>query len=1369
MKRSIFNKRFIVFLLAVCLTVSLLAANSYSDDAADHERDPYSGEGAFAEQTEQTYPAPQPDDLTGLRYIDLETLEKQGAIKRLPEKETLNTYAFLNRDGTESVVMFPDNIKYIDGSGAAVEKDITLIEAKSGGYTVKANDCDLLLPEDIKDGLSFSYSGGSIKLTPEGAKGSAAVKEESSVSYYGVFGEHTVLRYTPLLNGVKEDIVLYEYTGLSSFGFDLTTDKLWISDKEDRFVFVNENGEPAIEFGDVFAYDASGKTVKGSLLVERTEEGKNYSVTVTVPEKFLTDPETVYPVTVDPTVHESNDGSAIQDSSVYLMIPDTNYGSVEFTNIGYTGIGPSNTAVWLKGLDEHSIYRTLDAEEIVSVTLKYKTKNQTDPAFVNLYRISENVSWTESTVTYNNVGTYDTADNEGEVVYSGTCTEFDITSFAKGWKNCSYNNTMRVIFVNSSDYPLLIKQFDSSECAVPNNRPCVVFTYQLKNRLEEGVYYIRNRHIDKYLQPTNGSSLIGTGMELNAFSGYSIQKWVVFSLGNGFYTIKNVSSGYVLSVPSGAYSTYDVQLTQTADTQADGQLWRIYMTSYCGFAIKPKSACGPGDGTGWSDRTMSVADGNDGNGALVTQRPYVYNNSYKDEWYLVPTDVPGTGDLPITNRQLGTNVQPYGGIVYSNNSVVLWEQTSNNAQKWNFTSVGDGYYKITPKIYPSYALSIASGSETAENGAVRFETYSSGNTRQQWFIYKVPGGYVLKARSCGINNLVLSVSEGNLGNGAVVSQRAYVNNLSYKEEWFVDKKYYVQSDGFVAINQSITLSVQGANTNSVLWSSYNPNIASVNGSGVVTGLSLGRTVITATFIDQINSSLVILSSFIDVILQDGVYSIKNSNSYKLLDSVFISTAESLELRQYQLRYGENAIKQMWRITHVSRGQYRISSYYCNNVFVGTEERKVVLTHNLSANTLWQLEPKDGCMAIKNATTNEYVKIENDSVANNAYVIADSSGYSASGTWILERYTVGPNGILFFDDEGFILYSPIVQDVFPGQTKSLEDMGITVSAYSFSNSNQSVNWSSSSMFQLFVTTDGSVTALQSGSYVVTATMVVDNVDYSNCYEVKVGYSFGITVQNTYPTSCEMRNGNYASFGLYVNKLMNGLTSIHTNLFCYAGNASDANDLKNKNLPGATHTFPNMDDVDLMIYTGHGYAKNRNEEEGLFLYNSLHFGSNTGQASHDFGVGNTTEANYTTLDAYNLGNGTRTKWFLAYTCNFLNTAQGDTNVYNILSNGGRLVMGLGSKSYIVANEGSDFADYLNRGYTIADAFFQAGHDNQEGPFNNRSKKLYRVLYFGPEDGGTLNDTLIWPLTDVPYDRTIIKDVIINSFWGTDFQCY
>ena len=328
-----------------------------------------------------------------------------------------------------------------------------------------------------------------------------------------------------------------------------------------------------------------------------------------------------------------------------------------------------------------------------------------------------------------------------------------------------------------------LKQFDSSECAQDNKKPYIIFTYQTKNLMEEGTYYIRNKHIDRYLQPANGSTSVDTGMELYEFTGSNAQKWVVTSNGNGYYTIKSAQSNYVLSIPLGSYQTYDVQLIQTTDTNEDGQQWRIYMTSYCGFAIKPKSACGPDDGTGWSDRTMSVADGNDGNGALVTQRPYVYNNSFKDEWYLVPADI-SSGDYTIENRQLSNKyVRPEDGVLCSYNELELWEEVNGNSQKWILTAIGNGYWKIAAKNNSSIVITVASGSESTENGTIIQAAYSENNNRQQWLIYKVPNGLVLKARSSELNNLVLSVRGEATGNGAVVSQKAYVNNPDYRDEW----------------------------------------------------------------------------------------------------------------------------------------------------------------------------------------------------------------------------------------------------------------------------------------------------------------------------------------------------------------------------------------------------------------------------------------------------------------------------------------------------------------------------------------------------------------------------------------------------------
>ena len=175
-------------LLTVCLIFSFTPAASVSENTCLPEENDVSGIGTVHDHgnTEAN------SDAKDLRYIDNETLEKQGAIKRLPEKESLNSYAFLNRDGTESVVLFPDNIKYVDESGEIVEKDTAIVGNPSGGFTVKANDYGVLFPENIKDGLQFEYLEGCISMIPDGAGGEYII-EDNSISYLSVFGENTTI------------------------------------------------------------------------------------------------------------------------------------------------------------------------------------------------------------------------------------------------------------------------------------------------------------------------------------------------------------------------------------------------------------------------------------------------------------------------------------------------------------------------------------------------------------------------------------------------------------------------------------------------------------------------------------------------------------------------------------------------------------------------------------------------------------------------------------------------------------------------------------------------------------------------------------------------------------------------------------------------------------------------------------------------------------------------------------------------------------------------------------------------------------------------------------------------------------------------
>ena len=248
-----------------------------------------------------------------------------------------------------------------------------------------------------------------------------------------------------------------------------------------------------------------------------------------------------------------------------------------------------------------------------------------------------------------------------------------------------------------------------------------------------------------------------------------------------------------------------------------------------------------------------------------------------------------------------------------------------------------------------------------------------------------------------------------------------------------------------------------------------------------------------------------------------------------------------------------------------------------------------------------------------------------------------------------------------------------------------------------------------------------------------------------------------------------NGHNVTINGWADNIKSGLLSANLiNRFDYRGTNSWANDLKNHYLIG-TNSRANIDDVNFMIYGGHGFAKNRNQGDGLFANNSLHFGTTNSTAGHPSGNGTGAASNFTTADALYFGyDSSNSKWLLTYSCNFLNTYQGDTNVDHLLDNGGRLILGMASKMFVNPGEATTFANYLvatvnNDPVTISQAFMQAGHDVQDGGWlhiNYVPAMMYRILYYGPDDEGTLMDSVVQPLSTIVNTGTKNKDEVINE---------
>ena len=118
-----------------------------------------------------------------LKYVDSARFDAAKHIQRLPELEDLNTYVFANADGTRTVYLMHENVKFIDKDGAVKEKDISLVR-NTKGFGITQSDIGLLLPHDPTQGIDLTYGDYAIKLTPQGlAKATAARKTDNSVVY----------------------------------------------------------------------------------------------------------------------------------------------------------------------------------------------------------------------------------------------------------------------------------------------------------------------------------------------------------------------------------------------------------------------------------------------------------------------------------------------------------------------------------------------------------------------------------------------------------------------------------------------------------------------------------------------------------------------------------------------------------------------------------------------------------------------------------------------------------------------------------------------------------------------------------------------------------------------------------------------------------------------------------------------------------------------------------------------------------------------------------------------------------------------------------------------------------------------------------
>ena len=773
-----------------------------------------------------------------LKYVDSAQFNAARHTRRLTDSEDLNTYVFANADGTRSVYMMSENVKYVDKDGIVREKDISL-KSKAGGYGIAQSDIGLFIPTDPARGIDFEYSGYAVKLIPQGlTSAESAVRSDNSVVYNGAYGANTKLVYTPTLSGVKEDIVLSEYTDNAVYTFLLETDGLNLYRGDSGYYLAeSDKADPLFRLGEIIIYDAVGKPDVGRMTVRTVTDRQRYLLTVIANDGFLSDPDTVYPVTVDPsiTVSSGEASELITDSPIFANYPDRNCGSYKYNSIGTTSeaYGIGRTVVKLNGLMGSDEYLTVKASQITGVSFYAKESSGGNPRYINLYPLTGNTTWTETSVTWNNVGSHTTSVNYGNTMNNGRWTAFDITDLVKAWKNGTYSPDAGFIMINENESDN--KSFCSSEFSTSSYRPYVVMTYDnrfagaetisLNSSKSVNILSAEAEKIFKFIPPGTGfysfeSSDISTGnpkawlynsdyteLAFNDDSAGNLNFRLTYHLVAGTtyyfaagcfnpnpaaYTVKVVTTTVPSSIPAVSLSWGGGSRYASCDAQNKAVFYRFIPSQSGEYMFF--STASSGDPKIWLyDSNMSMIGSNDDGAGNRNFR--LSASLFSGQTYYIVAGEFGTNTgtyyhylSKATSVSTSVNyLRNVGTSKYmdiegpgTQEWVHQWTLHSDLQEKWALQRQSDGYYTIRSQYDKKYYVGISSASAGVDN----IKLYSGVTDSTKWKMYEIsPGNFVLEPKTAP--GKVLYVPNSSTGTklqlsnlGARVSERNIWNVLN---------------------------------------------------------------------------------------------------------------------------------------------------------------------------------------------------------------------------------------------------------------------------------------------------------------------------------------------------------------------------------------------------------------------------------------------------------------------------------------------------------------------------------------------------------------------------------------------------------------
>ena len=319
-------------------------------------------------------------------------------------------------------------------------------------------------------------------------------------------------------------------------------------------------------------------------------------------------------------------------------------------------------------------------------------------------------------------------------------------------------------------------------------------------------------------------------------SDFSLCKWIISEDNNGYTIADDAEASYIWQLNSNTYYAANVTVNNTSITDQDTSNWDFQLVSNVssglllfdhsagGVLTNPKKYITVDQSKKITDINLNVAvyspntnsqsvnwrvksDSDSSNDNCVTinsqtgeitgilpgivtiQAYKVIRGVEKVAEYTLEILAVKEGFYFIENGYYDEMIQindDYAPGYDVNNCIMeLLPLDGGKQQRWEFTSLSNGYYSIVSAI-SNMALTVPTYSNESDNEGINIiQTSYTGALNQQWRVeLKSNGKYIIKARSAEqfASNYVLS-SQSSIIVNPNVQQRTYTDDSNYRDEW----------------------------------------------------------------------------------------------------------------------------------------------------------------------------------------------------------------------------------------------------------------------------------------------------------------------------------------------------------------------------------------------------------------------------------------------------------------------------------------------------------------------------------------------------------------------------------------------------------